>query len=53
MRENERGSVAVAVNAGGCPIDSGLAGRDLLTSSVFDGVLSPYTAVILENPQIK
>ena len=53
MRENEHGSVAVAVNAGSAPIDSGLAGLDLLTSSVFDGVLSPYTAVILENPQIK
>ena len=53
MRENEGGSVAVAANAGGSPVDAGLAGLDLLSSSVFDGTLAPYSAVILENPQIK
>ena len=53
MRENEGGSVAVAANAGGSPVDAGLAGLDLLSSSVFDGTLAPYSAVILENLQIK
>lgn len=53
MRENKQGSVAVAVNAGGCTVDTGLEGLDLLTSSVFDGTLAPCSAVILENPTIK
>ncbi len=50
LRKSEHGSVAVAVNAGDGWVNTDLEGLDLLTSSVFEGTLAPFSAVILENP---